>query len=314
MTDTKATESIKVVSEVGTAFVQSNGIRMAYQEFGDADAPVILLVAGLYNQLVRWPMEFCDLLVAGGFRVIRFDNRDIGLTDKMDGAVAPSLFRLALSSLLGIPVKVPYSLNDMAADTVGLLDALDIKSAHIVGMSMGGMISQLVAGLYPDRVLSLTSIMSKTAPLGTGLATFAGARPRGKPIPRGTSALANSVKTRQMFGSPAYLESDDDVAVAIKAEFKRSNNPAGYLRQMAAIRSAPNRNKLLKSIAVPTLIIHGNQDLLVDVSGGVETKKQIPHAKLVRFEGMGHTLPQPLLAEFSDLIKQTADSALNSLS
>lgn len=296
-------------AEQGTHFVQSNGIRMAYQAFGDADAPTILLVAGLYNQLIRWPLEFCELLVARGFRVIRFDNRDIGLSDKMEGEVAPSFLRLALHSWFGLPVKVPYSLDDMAADTVGLLDALDIKAVHIVGMSMGGMISQLVAGLYPTRVLSLTSIMSKTGAFGKGTASLSVARQMVKPIPKGTSALDNSVMTRQMFGSPAYPESDEEIAIAVKSEFKRSNNPAGYLRQMAAIRSAPSRNKLLNGIKIPVLIIHGNQDTLVDVSGGIETKKQIPHAKLVRFEGMGHTLPQPLLAEFADLIQQTADSA-----
>lgn len=296
-------------AEQGTHFVQSNGIRMAYQAFGDADAPTILLVAGLYNQLIRWPLEFCELLVARGFRVIRFDNRDIGLSDKMEGEVAPSFLRLALHSWFGLPVKVPYSLDDMAADTVGLLDALDIKAVHIVGMSMGGMISQLVAGLYPTRVLSLTSIMSKTGAFGKGTASLSVARQIVKPIPKGTSALDNSVMTRQMFGSPAYPESDEEIAIAVKSEFKRSNNPAGYLRQMAAIRSAPSRNKLLNGLKIPVLIIHGNQDTLVDVSGGIETKKQIPHAKLVRFEGMGHTLPQPLLAEFADLIQQNADSA-----
>ena len=295
--------------EPGTQFVQSNGIRMAYQQFGDDDAPVVLLIAGLYNQLIRWPIELCELLVERGFRVIRFDNRDIGLTDKMEGEVAPSFFRLGLNSLFGLPVKVPYSLNDMAADTVGLLDALDIKAAHIVGMSMGGMISQLVAGLYPTRALSLTSIMSKTGAFGNGGASLAVARQMVKPIPKGTSALDNSVKTRQMFGSPGYLESDEDVAIDVKAEFKRSNNPAGYLRQLAAIRSAPSRNGLLNTLKIPVLIIHGNQDLLVNVSGAVATKQQVPHAKLVRFEGMGHTLPQPLLAEFADLIQQTANSA-----
>lgn len=295
--------------EPGTQFVQSNGIRMAYQQFGDDDAPVVLLIAGLYNQLIRWPIELCELLVERGFRVIRFDNRDIGLTDKMEGEVAPSFFRLGLNSLFGLPVKVPYSLNDMAADTVGLLDALDIKAAHIVGMSMGGMISQLVAGLYPKRALSLTSIMSKTGAFGNGGASLAVARQMVKPIPKGTSALDNSVKTRQMFGSPGYLESDEDVAIDVKAEFKRSNNPAGYLRQLAAIRSAPSRNGLLNTLKIPVLIIHGNQDLLVNVSGAVATKQQVPHAKLVRFEGMGHTLPQPLLAEFADLIQQTANSA-----
>jgi len=295
--------------EPGTQFVQSNGIRMAYQQFGDDDAPVVLLIAGLYNQLIRWPIELCELLVERGFRVIRFDNRDIGLTDKMEGEVAPSFFRLGLNSLFGLPVKVPYSLNDMAADTVGLLDALDIKVAHIVGMSMGGMISQLVVGLYPTRALSLTSIMSKTGAFGNGGASLAVARQMVKPIPKGTSALDNSVKTRQMFGSPGYLESDEDVAIDVKAEFKRSNNPAGYLRQLAAIRSAPSRNGLLNTLKIPVLIIHGNQDLLVNVSGAIATKQQVPHAKLVRFEGMGHTLPQPLLAEFADLIQQTANSA-----
>ena len=295
--------------EPGTQFVQSNGIRMAYQQFGDDDAPVVLLIAGLYNQLIRWPIELCELLVERGFRVIRFDNRDIGLTDKMEGEVAPSFFRLGLNSLFGLPVKVPYSLNDMAADTVGLLDALKIESAHIVGMSMGGMISQLVAGLYPTRALSLTSIMSKTGAFGNGGASLAVARQMVKPIPKGTSALDNSVKTRQMFGSPGYLESDEDVAIDVKAEFKRSNNPAGYLRQLAAIRSAPSRNGLLNTLKIPVLIIHGNQDLLVNVSGAIATKQQIPHAKLVCFEGMGHTLPQPLLAEFADLIQQTANSA-----
>lgn len=295
--------------EPGTQFVQSNGIRMAYQQFGDDDAPVVLLIAGLYNQLIRWPIELCELLVERGFRVIRFDNRDIGLTDKMEGEVAPSFFRLGLNSLFGLPVKVPYSLNDMAADTLGLLDALKIESAHIVGMSMGGMISQLVAGLYPTRALSLTSIMSKTGAFGNGGASLAVARQMVKPIPKGTSALDNSVKTRQMFGSPGYLESDEDVAIDVKAEFKRSNNPAGYLRQLAAIRSAPSRNGLLNTLKIPVLIIHGNQDLLVNVSGAIATKQQVPHAKLVRFEGMGHTLPQPLLAEFADLIQQTANSA-----
>ena len=301
-----STKSTNGISELGTEFVQSNGIRMAYQEFGRAEDPVVLLVAGLYNQLIRWPMEFCDLLVAHGFRVIRFDNRDIGLTDKMDDAVAPSLFRLAINSWFGIPVNVPYSLNDMAADTVGLLDALGIAKVHIVGISMGGMISQLVAGLYPERVLSLTSIMSKTGGFGKGMASFAVARQMVKPIPKGTSSLENSVRTRQMFGSPAYPVSDDEVRADVKAEFKRSNNPSGYLRQMAAIRAAPSRKKLLRTIVAPTLIIHGNQDLLVDVSGGIDTKKHIPHAELVRYEGMGHTLPKSLLPEFAQMIADIA--------
>jgi pimeloyl-ACP methyl ester carboxylesterase len=195
----------------------------------------------------------------------------------------------------------------MAADTVGLMDALGITKAHIVGMSMGGMISQLIAGLYPNRVHSLTSIMSTTGAIGKGSASFAVARQMVKPIPRGISALDNSVATRQMFASPGYPQTDAEVSGEVEVEFKRSNNPAGYLRQMAAIRTAKNRNQLLKTIKVPTLIIHGNQDLLVNVSGGEETKKYISHAIFARFDGMGHTLPEALLVTFADLIRTNAD-------
>jgi pimeloyl-ACP methyl ester carboxylesterase len=292
-----------------TKFVQSNSIRMAYESMGPDEGTVIILVAGLYNQLIRWPTAFCELLIAHGYRVIRFDNRDIGLTEKMDNQTAPTLFRLALRSLFGIPAEVPYTLEDMADDTVGLMDALDIEKAHIVGMSMGGMISQLVACLYPERILSLTSIMSTTGAFGKGMASFAVARQMVKPIPKGVSALENSVNTRQMFASPAYPQTDEEVAAEVKREFQRSNYPAGYLRQMAAIRVAPNRKNLLRQLKLPTLIIHGNQDTLVDVSGGIETKKRIAHAKLVRFEGMGHTLPAALLERFADLIHETASQA-----
>jgi len=292
-----------------TKFVQSNSIRMAYESMGPDEGPTIILVAGLYNQLIRWPVTFCQLLVAKGYRVIRFDNRDIGLSEKMDNQTAPSLFRLALRSFFGIPVEVPYTLEDMAADTVGLMDALSIKKAHIVGMSMGGMISQLVASLYPERILSLTSIMSTTGAFGKGMASLAVARQMVKPIPKGVSALENSVNTRQMFASPAYPQTDEEVAAEVRREFERSNYPAGYLRQMAAIRVAPDRKNLLRKLKLPTLIIHGNQDTLVDVSGAIETKKHITHANLVRFEGMGHTLPDTLLEKFADLIHETACQA-----
>ena len=289
-----------------TKFAQANNIRIAYQSMGSEEDPAIILVAGLYNQLIRWPNAFCESLVNRGYRVIRFDNRDVGLSDKMHGQRAPSFFRIALKSIFGIPVKIPYTLNDMADDTVGLMDALGIEKAHVVGMSMGGMISQIVAGRYSHRVLSLTSIMSTTGALGVGQASPAVAKQMVKPIPKGVSALQNSVNTRQMFASPAYPQTDEEVAAEFRQEFERSNYPAGYLRQMAAARISPNRKKLLQTIKVPTLIIHGNQDTLVNVSGGIETERHIPHAKLVRFEGMGHTLPAALLETFVDLIDETA--------
>lgn len=285
-----------------TKFLQSNGLRMAYEEFGDPADPAILLVAGLYNQLVRWPLKFCELLVANGFRVIRFDNRDIGLTDKMDGVRAPSFFRLALKHYLRIPISAPYSLDDMADDTVGVLDALNIQQAHIVGMSMGGMISQLVTAKYPHRILSLTSIMSTSGERGKGVASAKVSAAMLQPVTKERSALDNAVNIWQLIGSPAYPMSDDDVRTLIKAEHKRSSNPAGYMRQIAAIRTAPGRAKLLRAITAPVLIIHGNQDLLVPVSGGVDTAKHIAHAQLELFEGMGHTLPAELLPRFVELI------------
>lgn len=285
-----------------TKFLQSNGLRMAYEEFGDPADPAILLVAGLYNQLVRWPLKFCELLVANGFRVIRFDNRDIGLTDKMDGVRAPSFFRLALKHYLRIPISAPYSLDDMADDTVGVLDALNIQQAHIVGMSMGGMISQLVTAKYPHRILSLTSIMSTSGERGKGVASAKVSAAMLQPVTKERSALDNAVNIWQLIGSPAYPMSDDDVRTLIKAEHKRSSNPAGYMRQIAAIRTASGRAKLLRAITAPVLIIHGNQDLLVPVSGGIDTAKHIAHSQLELFEGMGHTLPAELLPRFVELI------------
>ena len=294
-----------------TKFLQSNGLRVAYETFGDPTNPTILLVAGLYNQLVRWPVELCELLVAQGYRVVRFDNRDIGLTDKMNGIRAPSFLRLLLNHYLGIPVSAPYSLNDMAADTVGVMDALDVKQAHIVGMSMGGMISQLVAGLYPDRILSLTSIMSTSGEWGKGVASLKVARQMTKATSKNRTALDNSVETWRIIGSPAYPMSDELVRAQLLAEHKRSNYPAGYMRQIAAIRTAPGRAKLLQTIKVPALVIHGQQDLLVPVSGGIDTAKHIPQAELALFEGMGHTLPQALLKTFAELIVKNTKKPTN---
>ncbi|MDG1819131.1 MAG: alpha/beta hydrolase [Porticoccaceae bacterium] len=283
-------------------FVQANGLRIAYEEFGDPNDPAIVLVAGLFNQLVRWPVALCELLVARGYRVIRFDNRDIGLSDKMDGARAPGLLRLFLVSQFAVPVKTPYTLDDMAEDTIGLMDALNIQAAHIVGMSMGGMISQIVAARYPKRILSLTSIMSTSGVRGKGVPSIPVSLQMIKPVTKTRSALDNSVDIWRMIGSPAYPVSDEEARQILQAEQQRSNNPAAYMRQIAAIKAAPNRIELLRSIKVPVLIIHGKQDRLVPVSGGIDTAKYIPHAKLCLFEGMGHNLPKPLLAKFAELI------------
>jgi pimeloyl-ACP methyl ester carboxylesterase len=295
-----------IFGDCETKYLQSNGLKMAYQTFGKPTDPAIILVAGLYNQLVRWPVEFCQLLEQRGFYVIRFDNRDIGLTDKMEGQKAPSLLRLALKYYLGIPVSAPYSLNDMAADTVGVLDALGIKQAHIVGMSMGGMISQLVAALYPERILSLTSIMSTSGERGKGIPSLKVSSAMLRPVTPQRSALDNAVDIWQLIGSPAYPMTDEAVRALVVAEHRRSSNPAGYMRQIAAIRTAPGRAALLRTIKVPVLIIHGVEDLLVPVSGGIDTAKHIAQARLELFPGMGHTLPAALLPDFVDLIAENA--------
>jgi pimeloyl-ACP methyl ester carboxylesterase len=296
-----------MVEAGNTQYAQSNGLKIAYESFGNPEDPAIVLVAGLYNQLVRWPLGLCQHLVDRGFRVIRFDNRDIGLSDKFDGVRAPGYFRLLLKSYFGVPVAAPYNLDDMAADTVGLLDALKIPAAHLVGMSMGGMISQIVAGRYPSRVLSLTSIMSTSGERGKGEASLKVSLKMVQPASKGKKPLDIAVEIWQMLGSPAYPMSDDEVRAQVIAEHKRSSNPAGYLRQISAIRTSPSRVELLQSIRVPTLIIHGNQDVLVPISGGIDTAKYIGHAELVRFEGMGHTLPQALLEEFADLIHKNSN-------
>ena len=270
---------------------------------------MILLVAGLNNQMVRWPLDLCDLLVSRGYRVIRFDNRDIGLSEKMEGVEAPGVFRLFLKHYLRIPVDAPYSLDDMAEDTVGVLDALSIDHAHIVGMSMGGMISQLVAAHYPQRIRSLTSMMSTSGEWGKGVASLKVSRQMLRPVSRNRTALENGVDTWRMIGSPGYPLSEREIEAILRAEYERSSNPAGYLRQIAAVRTAPGRGSLLSKLKMPVLIIHGREDLLVPVSGGIDTAKHIPHATLKIFDGMGHDLPKQLLPEFTDLIVENAKKA-----
>ena len=206
-------------------------------------------------------------------------------------------------------MQAPYSLDDMARDTIGVLDALGIDHAHIVGMSMGGMISQLVAAYYPQRICSLTSIMSTSGEWGKGVASLKVSRQMLRPASKDRSALQNGVDTWRMIGSPGYPLSEVEIEAILRAEYKRSSNPAGYLRQIAAVRTAPSRGSLLSKLKMPVLIIHGREDLLVPVSGGIDTAKYIPHATLKIFDGMGHDLPKQLLPTFADLIAENARKA-----
>jgi pimeloyl-ACP methyl ester carboxylesterase len=293
-------------------YVKANGIELAYDEFGEAGRPVILLIMGLGTQMIAWPEAFCSDLAAHGFRVIRFDNRDIGLSQKMEGAKVPGILKIAAYSRLRLPVKVPYLLHDMAADAVGLLDALDVSSAHIVGASMGGMIAQLIAGHFPFRVLSLTSIMSTS-----GCRSLPGADRKvalhmvRRPAKADAEALQEyAMRTWRLIGSPAYQPSDEVLREKLSLSYQRSHYPPGHSRQMAAILASGDRVSLLKKIIAPTLVIHGKEDPLVPVSGGIDTARHVPGAKLELIEGMGHDLPQPLLPHFAELIGTHAKAAL----
>ena len=289
-------------------YLKANGITLAYDEFGEPDRPVILLIMGLGTQMIAWPEEFCQGLAQRGFRVVRFDNRDIGLSQKMEGTRTPHIVKMATYSRLGLPFAVPYKLQDMAQDAIGLMDALDIGSAHIVGASMGGMIAQLIAGHFPFRVLSLTSIMSTS-----GRKSLPGAKRAVALHMLRRTASSDPValqdywmRTWRLIGSPAYQPSDQELREKLSRSFQRSHHPAGHARHMAAIMASGDRTKILRKIVAPTLVIHGKADPLVPVAGGIDTARLVRGAKLELIDGMGHDLPRPLLSHIVDLITQHA--------
>ncbi len=293
-------------------YVTANGLRLAYDEFGDSEDPVILLIMGLGTQMIAWPEEFCRELASSGHRVIRFDNRDIGLSEKIESGGIPNILKLAAAARFKLPLKVPYTLHDMTKDAVGLLNALDIGAAHVVGASMGGMIAQLMAGLYPYRVLSLTSIMSTS---GCRSLPAADAKVSLQLMKRPMSGDAEkleeySLRTWRMIGSPAYMPTDEELRRKIAASYERSYYPPGHRRQMAAILASGDRVAVLKQIMAPTLVIHGTDDLLVPVEGGIDTARHVAGARLELIDGMGHDLPQPLLGRIADLIGSHASEAL----
>ncbi|MEH6549920.1 MAG: alpha/beta hydrolase [Pseudomonadales bacterium] len=285
-------------------FIEANGLQIAYDEFGQADHPAIILIMGLGTQMIAWPEEFCMGLVDQGFRVIRFDNRDIGLSEKLENSKTPGLLKLLLLSRLNLKSKVPYRLLDMAHDTVGLMDALDIGAAHVVGASMGGMIAQLVTGHFPERVLSLTSIMSTSGRRGLPSPSAKVTRQLVR-RPKGTGEedyIKHALKTWSMIGSPGFSVDQDVLRERMLEAYRRSYHPMGYKRQAAAIMASGDRTKILKSIRKPTLVIHGKEDVLVPVSGGIDTARLVQGSKLELIDGMGHDLPRPLMSHFAELI------------
>ncbi len=288
--------------------IAANGIQIEYEAYGEPANPPMLLIMGLGAQLTLWPIELVEALVARGYHVIRYDNRDIGLSTKFDSAGMPDMAAVGLALMTGRTPSLPYTLTDMAADAVALLDALGIARAHIVGASMGGMIAQLVAATWPTRVLSLTSIMSTT-----GNREVPPARPEAMAVltNRPTSAdlptmLDFGMAAARTIGSPAYPAAEARLRANIERDFTRSFYPVGAARQMAAIMADGDRRERLKAVTAPTLVIHGEADPLVPIEGGKDTANSIAGAKLHLIPGMGHDLPLALVEEVAEAIAGVA--------
>jgi pimeloyl-ACP methyl ester carboxylesterase len=282
-----------------------DGVELCYETFGDPEAPAMLLTMGLATQMLAWHEDFCAALADRGFHVIRFDNRDVGRSQRMDGPV-PSLLQLLRRDRRA----ASYTLDDMAADGVGLLDHLEIDHAHVVGASMGGMIAQTMAARHADRVLSLVSWMSNT-----------GARWSGQPSPLiwpvlvkrpprdRARYLEHAVRVFSKIGSPGFERDDDDLRRIAGMSFDRGINPAAGARQLAAIIHSGDRTPLLRTITAPTVVIHGSKDRMVPPSGGRATARAIPGARLLMIEGMGHDMPRQVWPQILEALEHNAARA-----
>jgi pimeloyl-ACP methyl ester carboxylesterase len=290
--------------------VDVNGITLHYETQGDASAPPVLLVMGLAGQLITWPDAFCDALVAAGYFVIRFDNRDIGLSTRLSALGKPDLLRAGIASTLRLPVRAPYRLDDMAADALGLLDALGIEAAHVVGISMGGMIAQLMAIRAPRRVRSLVLLMTHSGnPALPGARWPIKLRMVRRPGLREREAIIRySMQTMRLIGSPAYPSDADALYAQTARQYDRSHHPAGIARQTAAILAARWRGPALRKLPHPTLIVHGKDDPLIPVAAAHELKRLLPHAQLELIDGMGHDLPAALMPRLADRIRAHLDA------
>ncbi len=284
-------------------FCTVNDVELCYETFGDPADPAMLLIMGLATQMVGWHDEFCEQLAARGFFTIRFDNRDIGRSQAMDYPV-PTLKQL----LLRDKRAARYTLEHMAADGFGLLDHLGIERAHIAGVSMGGMIAQTMAARHPERVLSLASMLSNTGALWSGQPS-----PRMYPVllraaPRDrASYIDHAAWVFSKIGSQDYPQ--NDLRAMAATSYDRGLNPAGSMRQLAAIIASGDRTPLLRTITAPTVVIHGTKDRLVPVSGGKATAKAIPGARLVLIEGVGHDLPRGVWPRMLDALADNAARA-----
>jgi pimeloyl-ACP methyl ester carboxylesterase len=288
--------------------VQANGVTLEYESFGDPAAPPLLLVMGLGMQLTAWDDALVQQLVGRGFRVIRYDNRDVGRSTRFEAAPPPSTARLALWKLTGWAPAVPYSLGDMAEDAAGLLGALGIEKAHVLGVSMGGMIAQELALRHPGKVLTLTSVMSTTGdPSLPGPREDVGKALLGRgPAKSREEALEASVGMLTLIGSPGFPTPPEALRARAGVAYDRCYNPDGFTRQLLAVLTSASRKELLGALKVPTLVVHGREDPLVPVQAGEATAAAIPGAELLVVDGMGHDLPAALQPRLVDAVTRLA--------
>jgi pimeloyl-ACP methyl ester carboxylesterase len=286
-------------------FAHNGDVEIYYETFGDPARPALLLVNGLGSQCINYRAEWCSMFAERGFFTIRFDNRDVGLSTKFDHVKTDMAGVLAALSEGREPV-VAYRLADMANDAVAVLDELGIEKTHIMGVSMGGMIVQQVAIDHPDRLLSLTSVMSSTGDRDVGQPTpEAFAILTGPPATDRASAIERHLAGIRTFGSPAHYDEERHTAYAGEA-FDRCFNPGGVGRQMVGIMASGSRSEGLRSVAVPALVMHGDADTLVDISGGRRTAERIPGARFEVMEGMGHDYPPAYWERWVDLVAEHA--------
>lgn len=285
--------------------VTANGITIEYEEQGEGEP--LLLVMGLSGQLTDWPLGFVEELVRRGFRVIRFDNRDSGLSTAFTAA-PPTTAQLAKAALARRPLPAEYRISDMAADAAGLLDALGIERAHVAGISMGGMITQALAIEHPTHARSITSVMSTTGSRRVGQPRLSLVRRFARrPVPSRETAVQMGVETLRVVSGPTFDETE--VRAMVEASVTRSFRPAGVGRQAAAILASPDRTAALRRLHVPALVIHGLVDPLVRLSGGIATAAAIPGSRLLVFNDMAHDLPRTRWAEMADAIAHNAARA-----
>ena len=280
-------------------FAPGGQIEIAYETSGVGDDPTLVLISGLGSQLLSWDVDFCRELAGRGFRVVRFDNRDAGLSTHLRQAGIPDLSPLFRRQPI---TEAPYLLADMAHDVADLLDALDVERAHIVGASMGGMIAQEVAAHHPDRTRSLTSIMSTPSPAIGAPTREAAAALFAPPVATVEEACTSALAAAEVIGSPGYPLDEARLVATTSEAFRRAYDPGGVDRQLAAIHASGDRTERLRGIAAPTLVLHGEADPLVQLPGGQATAAAIPQARLVTFPGMGHDLPRQLWPRIVDEI------------